>query len=129
MQDKIRAAQTATPKRTPKLSSSNASYSRCLTEARRHLVTIFRSRGPVSDDEVSNATMNDIITGPMSARVWSFVYELVDLEKGIGDMMERERLKYDLVQELAICIKWEMGMDAQWEASRLVEDVFPMAIH
>lgn len=121
---RIALAQASASKRRPKLSGPSTSYSKCLSLVRRHLVTIFISRGPVYDDEMMNPIMIEVFKGPMTLGVWRLVYELADLEQGIGDVTEKGRLKVSLARELVRCVSWDEWMDKSMEATRLVDDIF-----
>ena len=71
-----------------------------------------------------NQNMIDVIMGPFSAHVWILVYDMVDLLAGIGDMAKMDKRKSQLTKELVECVPWDQGLNAQWEASRLVQDLF-----
>lgn len=63
----------------------------------------------------------------MNLGVWRLVYELADIEQGIGDRSQRGRMKKELAGQLVRCLQWEGGeeVDRRGEARRLVEDIFP----
>ena len=71
-----------------------------------------------------NPIMIEVFRGSMTLGVWRLVYELADLELGIGDITEKGRMKANLARELVRCVSWDEGMDKSVEAMRLVDDIF-----
>ncbi|KAL1593240.1 hypothetical protein SLS60_010848 [Paraconiothyrium brasiliense] len=115
-----------TTKSVAEFSSPSSGYSTILSATRRHLVAISRSRRPISNDYICNPIMNEVMTGTFTSHLWMLVYELVGLEGVNGDSREKQVLKVELVEELVRCVNWDVGMNAKWEAERLVEDLWPL---